>query len=144
MEAVLLLATLARAFRVDVQSKPRPVPEPSVDDVDVSAEPVASGAPPKLPPLPAMPPLPPAPPPAAAPSSIVPPAPAAASRSPMFYVGILVGVLVVSAAVGTVVALSRRRPAPAAAAMPSASGAAAPKVITIGTIEMDDNPDSGP
>ena len=115
-----------------------------LDDVDLSAEPVASGAPPKLPPLPAMPPLPPAPPPAAAPSSIAPPAPAAASRSPMFYVGILVGVLVVSAAVGTVVALSRRRPAPAAAAMPSASGAAAPKVITIGTIEMDDNPDSGP
>jgi len=30
MEAVLLMATLARSFRLDVQSSPRPVPEPSV------------------------------------------------------------------------------------------------------------------
>ena len=30
MEAVLLLATLARSFRFEVQSSPRPVPEPSV------------------------------------------------------------------------------------------------------------------
>jgi cytochrome P450 len=30
MEAVLLLATLARSFRLDVQSSPRPVPQPSV------------------------------------------------------------------------------------------------------------------
>ena len=30
MEAVLLLATLARSFRLDVQEEPKPVPEPSV------------------------------------------------------------------------------------------------------------------
>ena len=30
MEAVLLLATLARAYRVDVLPRPRPTPEPSV------------------------------------------------------------------------------------------------------------------
>ena len=30
MEAVLLLATLARSFRLEVQSSPRPVPQPSV------------------------------------------------------------------------------------------------------------------
>ena len=30
MEAVLLLATLARSFRLDVQSSPKPVPQPSV------------------------------------------------------------------------------------------------------------------
>ena len=30
MEAVLILATLARAYRVDVMSRPRPTPEPSV------------------------------------------------------------------------------------------------------------------
>jgi cytochrome P450 len=30
MEAVLLLATLARSFRLEVQPSPRPVPEPSV------------------------------------------------------------------------------------------------------------------
>ena len=96
-----------------------------LDDFDISAEPVSSRVPPKMPPLPAMPPSPSLP-------------PAAPSRSPMFYVGILVGVLVVSAAIGTVVALSRRK------AAPTTSGAAAPKVITIGTVEMDDNPDSGP
>lgn len=96
-----------------------------LDDVDVSAEPLSSHAPPKMPPLPALPPL--------------PPAAAAPSRSPVFYVGILVGVLVVSAAIGTVVALSRRKAAPT-----TTSGPAAPKVITIGTVEMDDNPDAGP
>ena len=30
MEAVLLLATLARSFRLDVQSSPKPIPQPSV------------------------------------------------------------------------------------------------------------------
>ena len=125
-----------------------------LDDVEISAEPVASKLPPGLPPLPPQShvPQPPAhasasqPPPAPSasfaplppPPSMAPPAP---SRGPMFYVGILVGVLVVSAAVGTIVALSRRR-APVATSAPTAS--AAPKVITIGTIEMDDNPDSGP
>lgn len=114
-----------------------------VDLSDLPDEPVASNLPPGLPPLPPVPPL-------APPGSLAPPplpslAPPAPSRGPMFYVGALVGVLVLSAAVGTVVALSRRRPAPPTAAMPAASGAtAAPKVITIGTIEMDDNPDSGP
>jgi len=115
-----------------------------LDDADVSAEPVASELPPGVPPLPAIPPLPPMPPPPGGPASIAPAAPPAASRSPMFYVGVLVGVLVLSAAVGTVLALSRRRAAGATAAVPTASAAAAPKVITIGTIEMDDNPDSGP
>jgi hypothetical protein len=62
----------------------------------------------------------------------------------MFYVAVLVGVLVVSGAVGTVVALSRRRGPNATSATTTASASAAPKVITIGTVEMDDNPDSGP
>jgi hypothetical protein len=107
-----------------------------LDDADVSAEAAPSALPPALP---ALPPLPSTPP--------VPPAPTAAtaapSRSPMFYVGILVGVLVVSAAVGTVVALSRRGATSAAASAASAASAA-PKVITIGTVEMNDNPDGGP
>jgi hypothetical protein len=109
-----------------------------LDDVDVSAEAAPPALPLGLPPLPAMPPLPPA-------SSATP---SARARSPMFYVGILVGVLVLSAAVGTVVALSRRgapsTAASAASPTPAASRAAAPKVITIGTVEMDDNPDGGP
>ena len=104
-----------------------------LDDADVSAEPVASQLPPGLPPLPIAP---------SPPPSMAPPAPAAPSRGPMFYVGVLIGVLLLSAAVGTVVALSRRR-APAATA-PAPTAAATPKVITIRTIEMDDNPDSGP
>ena len=129
-----------------------PVPEPEaedpqaqqidLDDADVSAE-LASDPrlPPGAPALPAMPPLPPSvsAPPAGA--SVAPPPP---SRSPMFYVGVLAGVLVLSAAVGTAVALSRRRaPAPVVTA-PGVAATAAPKVITIGTVEMDDNPDGGP
>jgi hypothetical protein len=108
-----------------------------LDDADVSAEP--SQLPPGLPPLPlfSSPPSP----------SMAPPLPPPTpSRGATFYVGALVGVLVVSAAVGTLVALSRRGVAKptetARATAPSAS--AAPKVITIRTIEMDDNPDSGP
>jgi hypothetical protein len=117
-----------------------------LDDVDISAEPVASKLPPGQPPLPPMPQAPPGAPPAsfapvAPPASIAPPAP---SRGPMFYVAVLVGVLVVSGAVGTVVALSRRRGPNATSATTTASASAAPKVITIGTVEMDDNPDSGP
>lgn len=113
-----------------------------LDDADVSAEPVASQLPPGLPPLPLIsspPSMPVAPPPS---GSMAPSQPAAPSRGPMFYVGVLVGVLLVSAAVGTVVALSRRRAPTATAVAPAAS--ATPKVITIRTIEMDDNPDSGP
>jgi hypothetical protein len=118
-----------------------------LEDADVSAEP--SQLPPGLPPLPPqeMAPVP--------PSSMAPPMgsaqSAASSRSPMFYVGVLVGVLLVSAAIGTVVALSRRRAPAATATAPTSAGTSsassasgAPKVITIRTIEMDDNPDSGP
>lgn len=102
-----------------------------LDDADVSAEP--SQLPPGLPPLPLV----------SSPPSMAPPPPRAApSRGATFYVGLLVGVLVVSAAVGTLVALSRRRAPTATATTPSVS--APPKVITIRTIEMDDNPDSGP
>jgi hypothetical protein len=103
-----------------------------LDDADVSAEP--SQLPPGLPPLPLV----------SSPPSMAPPVPAARSRGPMFYVGILVGVLVVSAAVGTLVALSRRHAPTATATAAAPSVSAAPKVITIRTIEMDDNPDSGP
>ncbi|MDB5216360.1 MAG: hypothetical protein JWO86_4287 [Myxococcaceae bacterium] len=120
-----------------------------LEDADVSAEP--SQLPPGLPPLPPQASLAPVP-----PSSMAPPMglapPAAPSRSPMFYVGVLVGVLLLSAAIGTVVALSRRHATTATtatAATPTGASSAssasgAPKVITIRTIEMDDNPDSGP
>ena len=103
-----------------------------LDDADVSAEP--SQLPPGLPPLPVV----------SSSPSMAQPAPAAPSRGATFYVGVLVGVLVVSAAVGTLVALSRRRAPTATATATAPSVSAPPKVITIRTIEMDDNPDSGP
>jgi hypothetical protein len=123
---------------VDGSTSPEPSPEADdpqaqqvdLDDADVSAEP--SQLPPGLPPLPLV----------SSPPLMAPPPPAAPSRGATFYVGVLVGVLVVSAAVGTLVALSRRRAPTATATATSVS--APPKVITIRTIEMDDNPDSGP
>jgi hypothetical protein len=117
-----------------------------LEDADVSAEP--SQLPPGLPPLPPQASMAPVPPSSLAPSMGLAP-PAAPSRSPMFYVGVLVGVLLLSAAIGTAVALSRRHAPAATAATPTGTSSAssasgAPKVITIRTIEMDDNPDSGP
>jgi hypothetical protein len=103
-----------------------------LDDADVSAE--SSRLPPGLPPLPVV----------SSPPSMAPPPPAAVSRGATFYVGVLVGVLVVSAAVGTLVALSRRHAATVTTTAAAPSVSAPPKVITIRTIEMDDNPDSGP
>lgn len=120
--------------------------EVDISDVDLSAEPARSAsrmtAPPPLPPMAAM--MPPTP---VAPSH-APPAPPSPSRGPLFYVGILAAVLVVSIAGGTAVALSRRSAAPPVAQAPTASppvkGAQAPKVITIGVVDMKDDPDGGP
>jgi hypothetical protein len=127
---------------VDGSLSPYPLPEAEaddpqaqqvdLDDADVSAE--SSRLPPGLPPLPMV----------SSPPSMAPPPPAAVSRGATFYVGVLVGVLVVSAAVGTLVALSRRHAATATTTAAAPSVSAPPKVITIRTIEMDDNPDSGP
>ena len=110
--------------------------EVDIADVDLSAEPPRSpsrmAAPPPLPPMAAM--VPPQ----------APVAPLSPSRGPMFYVGILAAVLVVSIAGGTAVALSRRAaPQPPVAQAPTASPQA-PKVITIGVVDMKDDPDGAP
>ena len=72
------------------------------------------------------------------------PAQPAPGRGPLFYIAMVVAVLVVTIG-GTALALSRRRP-PAVAQAPNPSGAAqkAPNVITIGVVEVNDEPDSGP
>lgn len=116
--------------------------EVDIGDVEVSAEPSVPRrtAPPPLPPSASVPPH--APPAAAYVSqapSVAPPAPPA--RSPMFFVGIIFGVLVLAVGAGFVVSRARQAP-PTVGAAPSAS--AAPKVITIPVVDMDDVPDAGP
>ena len=126
--------------------------EVGLDDVEVSeSAPIpareASRLPPPLPPtasiLPTQPggPLP--------EQSLQPPQPtltsppAPAGRSPLFYVGIILAVLVVSLGAGTVVLRAMRKPAVAATPAPS-GGAAGPRVITIPVQDMDDPTDAGP
>lgn len=128
--------------------EPGDAQEVGLDDVEVSAEPVGSRLPPPLPPSASLVPQQTSQPPqqysqppqspSMAPSMA--PQPAAASRSPLFYVGILLGVLVVGLAIGAVV--SFRRPKPIVQQAPSASPGQ--KVITIPVVDMDDSPDGGP
>ena len=60
----------------------------------------------------------------------------------MFFVGLLVAFLVVGLGVGAVVMLSRGKPpAPATQAAPGAS--AAPAVITIPVVDMNEESDAG-
>jgi hypothetical protein len=118
--------------------------EVDLDDADVSAvaEAPRVTAPPPLPPeVAAQASVAPQPPSFSAPpqGSLAPAAPER-GRSPMFYVGLLVAFLVVGLVAGAAVMLSRRAP-PVAAQAPSA--APAPAVITIPTVHMDDDPDSG-
>ena len=94
-------------------------------------------------------PEPPAPPPPVAPSvapvgppqtSLAPEAPA--GRSTAFYVVALVAFLVVGVGGGLLVAVKLRKPAaPTVTVIPSANPQAA--VITIPTVEVDDDPDAG-
>lgn len=130
--------------------------EVDISDVDLSAAPeppVVSRVPPPLPPMASMQPQAPSPPqvtsqapqgPSLPPTHSQAPAPPAPGRGPLFYIGMVVAVLVVTIG-GTAVALSRRRP-PAVAQAPNPSGAAqkAPNVITIGVVEVNDEPDAGP
>lgn len=103
----------------------RSLPPPLPPEVRASHAP---SAPPAAPPAPGL-----------AASSV---APAAAPRSTAFYAVVLLVCLVLGVGGGIVVAMSARKaPAPAAGA-PSAQ--AAPGVITIPVVEVDDNPDSGP
>jgi len=63
------------------------------------------------------------------------------ARSPIFYVAIIVGVLVASIAAATAVMIKARKPAPAPVTTSAAS--AAPRVITIPVVDMNDQPDAG-
>lgn len=112
--------------------------EVDIHDVEVSSERVGSRLPPPLPPTASMAP---SQPPAVPMYST---APQPAGRSPMFYIGILVAVLVVSIAGGTAVALSRRRAAVVAAPATTAQSQQ-PKVINMPVVEVnDDVVDGGP
>ena len=83
---------------------------------------------------------PPPPPPMAQQASLAPEAPA--GRSTAFYVVALVAFLVVGVGGGLLVAVKLRKPtAPVVVAIPSANPQAT--VITIPTVEVDDDPDGG-
>lgn len=68
--------------------------------------------------------------------------PGRAPRSTAFYATILLVCLAVGVGGGLIVAMSSRKAPPHSKAAPSAS--AAPGVITIPVVEVDDDPDSGP
>ncbi len=75
-------------------------------------------------------------------ASHVPSAPPPAGRSTAFYVVVLMAFLVVGVGGGLLVAVKLRKPpAPVVVAIPGANPQAA--VITIPTVEVDDDPDGG-
>jgi len=76
--------------------------------------------------------------PPSAPSPSIAPAP---GRSSAFYLVAVLAFLVVGIGGGLLVAMKMRKPPATAATTPAASGQAA--VITIPTVEVDDDPDGG-
>ena len=114
---------------VAAQEQQRSLPPPLPPEVRASHIP-SEPAPASLPPA--------APSPSFAPPSM---APAPAGRSTAFYLVAVLAFLVVGVGGGLVVAMKMRKPPSAAGSTPSASGQAA--VITIPTVEVDDDPDSG-
>jgi hypothetical protein len=119
--------------------------EVDLNDADVSSEsvPAQVSAPLRMTP----PPLPPMLPTTsqAPPTTSLPPhmsmAPEPVGRGPIFYIGILLAVLVAGAAAGVVVSMRSRSTPPGAS--PNASASAAPRVITMPVVDMEDTPDAG-